>query len=317
MTTLQQRAAPRRSSGVAAVDLDRVEKRFGDVTAVAGISLRIHPGEVVALLGPNGAGKTSTVDMVLGLSDPTVGAVRVYGMNPRDAVAHGLVAAVMQNGGLLKEYTVEETVRVVASLFAGARPIEEVLARAGLAAIRRRRVGKCSGGEQQRLRFAIALLPDPELMVLDEPTTGMDVAGRHEFWSAIREDAEHGRTVIFATHYLEEADAFADRIVFLSHGRVVADGTAAQGKALASGRVLRATLPHGANGSGLAASLRQVGAESVEVRGDALVVHGSDTDGVARYLLTRTQARDVEISSSDLETAFLALTGDHTEGSDR
>ena len=114
----------------------------------------------------------------------------------------------------------------------------------------------------------------------------MDVAGRHEFWSAIREDAEHGRTVIFATHYLEAADAFADRIVFLSHGRVVADGTAAQVKALASGRVLRATLPHGANGSGLAASLRQVGAESVEVRGDALVVHGSDTDGVARYLLT-------------------------------
>src|SRR4051794_20980640 len=231
-------------SGHFAVDLDAVVKRFGAVTAVDGISLRIRPGEVVALLGPNGAGKTSTVDMLLGLSRPDEGAVRVFGRPPREAVSLGLVSAVMQSGGLLKDYTVEETVRLTAVLFGRPRSAAAVaLERAGIADIGRRLVGKCSGGQQQRLRFAMALLPDPELLILDEPTTGMDVGGRHDFWQAIRRDAQGGRTVIFATHYLEEADAYADRVVFVRRGRIVADGTAAEVKALASGRTVRATLP--------------------------------------------------------------------------
>jgi ABC-2 type transport system ATP-binding protein len=313
MTTTVQSAV---SAGVAAVDLDQVRKSFGDVAAVDGVSLRIRPGEVVALLGPNGAGKTSTIDMVLGLSEPTAGAVRVLGMPPGQAVALGLVSAVMQNGGLLKDYTVEETVRLMAALYASARPVGEVLQRAGIADIAGRRVGKCSGGQQQRLRFAIALLPDPELLILDEPTTGMDVAGRHEFWSAIRQDARRGRTVIFATHYLEEADAYADRIVLIRRGRVVADGTAAQVRALASGRVLRATLP-AVDDAEIAALWRLPGVDSVEVRGDTVIVHGQDTDPVARHLLTRTAARDLEITSRNLEQAFLALTADDTDGSPR
>src|SRR5689334_19421353 len=227
-----------------AVRLDKVIRRFGPVTAVDGIDLRIRPGEVVALLGPNGAGKTTTVDMLLGLSQPTSGTVQVYGRSPQDAVALGLVSAVMQTGGLLKDYTVEETVRLTAVLFGRPRSAVEVaLRRAGIADIGDRLVGKCSGGQQQRLRFAMALLPDPELLILDEPTTGMDVGGRREFWDAIRQDAEGGRTVIFATHYLEEADAYADRVVFVRRGRIVADGTAAEVKALASGRTVRATLP--------------------------------------------------------------------------
>jgi ABC-2 type transport system ATP-binding protein len=289
-----------------AVDLDAVLRRFGAVTAVDGISLQIRPGEVVALLGPNGAGKTSTVDMLLGLSAPTAGTVQVYGRPPADAVALGLVSAVMQTGGLLKDFTVEETVRLTAALFGRRDNVDEVLERAGIADIRKRLVGKCSGGQQQRLRFAMALLPDPELLILDEPTTGMDVGGRHDFWTAIREDARGGRTVIFATHYLEEADAYADRIVFVRRGQIVADGTAAEVKALASGRTLRATLP-GADRAMLAAL---PGVDGVEVRGDTVLVTARDTDAVARHLLTRTDARDLEITSRNLEQAFLTLTAD-------
>jgi ABC-2 type transport system ATP-binding protein len=292
-----------------AVDLAGVSKRFGPVTAVDDISLAIRPGEVVALLGPNGAGKTTTVDMLLGLTRPTSGQVRVYGRDPQDAVALGLVSAVMQSGGLLKDYTVEETVRLTAVLFgkpAGA--VGEALSRAGIADIGKRLVGKCSGGQQQRLRFAMALLPDPELLILDEPTTGMDVGGRHEFWSAIRKDAQGGRTVIFATHYLEEADAYADRVVFVRRGRIVADGTAAEVKALASGRTVRATLPGAAE-----AQLAAIGGvDTVEVRGDTVYLHGRDTDAIARHLLNHTSARDLEITSRNLEEAFLTLTADDT-----
>jgi ABC-2 type transport system ATP-binding protein len=290
-----------------AVDLDGVVKRFGAVTAVDGINLRIRPGEVVALLGPNGAGKTTTVDMLLGLAQPTEGSVKVYGRKPHDAVALGLVSAVMQTGGLLKDYTVEETAKLTAVLF-GKPPSAagQALERAGIADIGKRLVGKCSGGQQQRLRFAMALLPDPELLILDEPTTGMDVGGRHDFWQAIRRDAQGGRTVIFATHYLEEADAYADRVVFVRRGRIVADGTAAEVKALASGRTVRATLP-GALESELVAI---AGVDTAEIRGDTVYLHGRDTDSIARHLLNETAARDLEITSRNLEEAFLTLTAD-------
>src|SRR3954466_5175355 len=224
-----------------AVALRGLTKRFGAVTAVDGLDLTVQPGEIVAFLGPNGAGKTSTIDMMLGLSRPDAGTAEVFGLAPRTAVAQGLVTAVMQSGGLLKDLTVGETVQLTAALFAHTRPVAEVLERAGLTEIAGRRVGRCSGGQQQRLRFAMALLPEPELIILDEPTTGMDVEGRREFWSAIRADAERGRTVVFATHYLDEADAYADRIVLVSGGKVVADGTAAEIKALSAGRQVTAT----------------------------------------------------------------------------
>src|SRR3954453_3870551 len=199
-----------------AIRLDRVTKDFGDVPAVRGIDLTIGHGEIVAFLGPNGAGKTTTIDMILGLARPSTGSVSVLGLEPRAAVARGLVSAVMQPGGLLKDLTVAETVKFTASLFAGTAPalpaVGEVLERAGISAIADRRVGRWPGGEQQRLPFARALLSDPALLLLDEPTTGMDVEGRRAFWAAIREDATRGRTVLFATHYLEEAAAYADRI---------------------------------------------------------------------------------------------------------
>ena len=301
------RAAGQRSAVPAAV-LRGLTKRFGPVTAVAGLDLTIETGEVVAFLGPNGAGKTTTIDMLLGLARPDEGGVEVCGLTPRQAIAEGRVAAVMQTGGLLKDLTVAETVRLTAALFAHTRPVDEVLERAGIAEIADRRVNKCSGGQQQRLRFAMALLPEPDLLVLDEPTTGMDVEGRREFWNAIRRDADRGRTVLFATHYLEEADAYADRIVLVSRGRIVADGTAAEIKARSIGRVLTTTWDDVSTADAVA--LRQLpGVDDVELRGDTVVVRAKDSDAVARHLLTATPARDLQITSRGLEDAFLALTG--------
>jgi ABC-2 type transport system ATP-binding protein len=285
-----------------AVDLAGVHKSFGPVHAVQGVDLAIDSGEIV----PNGAGKTTSIDMILGLSQPSSGTVSVFGMHPRQAINRGLVSAVMQTGGLLKDFTVAETLEYTASLFVHALSPAEVMKQAGITAIADRRVGKCSGGEQQRLRFAMALLSDPELLVLDEPTTGMDVEGRRGFWTSIRQDAAAGRTVLFATHYLEEADAYADRIVLMRRGLIVADGTAAEIKAMSAGRTVRASLP-GASEAELAAI---PGADSVELRGDTVLIHATDSDAVARYLLTRTPARDLEIIARGIEDAFLALTGD-------
>jgi ABC-2 type transport system ATP-binding protein len=295
----------------AAIELHDVHRSFGAVRAVDGIDLRLELGEIAALLGPNGAGKTTTIDIILGLGKPDQGTVTVLGMSPTAAISRGLVAAVLQTGGLLKDLTVRETLRLTASLYAGSRPVDEVIERAGIASIGNRLVGACSGGEQQRLRFALALLPDPALMALDEPTAGMDVEGRRDFWSAIRRDAEQGRTVLFATHYLEEADAYADRIILLRQGRIVADGTAAEVRNLSSGRLVRASLP-GADQSVLT---RLPGVRSVEVRGERVLIQTMDSDAVARYLLTATPARDVEIVAHNLEDAFLTLTGDDAAAS--
>ena len=289
-----------------AIDLRNLTKRYGAVTAVNDLTLQVEPGEILAFLGPNGAGKTTTIDMMLGLARPDAGTVQIYGKTPGEAISRGEIAAVMQTGGLLKDFTVEETVQFTASLYAHSRPTAEVLDRAGIAHIAKRRVGKCSGGEQQRLRFAMALLSDPRLLILDEPTTGMDVEGRRDFWTAIREDASRGRTVLFATHYLDEADAYADRIVLIRQGTVVADGTTAEIKNLASGRVVRATL----ESANVPAINALQGVTNVELRGDSIIVSCTNSDVVARYLLTETAARDVEISSQNLEAAFVALTSD-------
>ena len=299
-----------RTTTLPAVRLTGVTKSFGRVHAVRGIDLEIFPGEMVAFLGPNGAGKTTTIDMMLGLSRPSAGEVTVFGMEPRQAIARGLVAAVMQTGGLLKDLTVRETVQYTASLFADTKPVAEVLESAGITGIADRRVARCSGGEQQRLRFAMALLSDPALLLLDEPTTGMDVEGRRSFWATIREDARQGRSVLFATHYLEEADQYADRIILISNGLVVADGTGSEIKALATGRVVRATL-RDVDADALA---RIGGVDKVEVRGDQVYVHAKDSDAVARHLLNETDARDLEIVARGLEDAFISLTGNPDAG---
>jgi ABC-2 type transport system ATP-binding protein len=298
-----------------AVELTGLVKTFAarsghPVRAVTGLDLVIEPGEVVALLGPNGAGKTTTLDMMLGLTTPTAGSAAVLGQTPRRAVTAGRVSAVLQSGGLLRDLTVRETVTMLRSTFADARPVDEVLSRAGVHGIADRKVSKCSGGEQQRLRFALALLPDPDLLVLDEPTAGMDVTARREFWQTMHADAAAGRTVVFATHYLEEADAFAQRIVLVAGGRVVADGTTAQIRARATGRTVSADVPP-AGADGLVQVLRAVpGVTDVSVSGSRVVVRAADSDVVARALLTDLGGTNVEIASGSLEHAFVAITGD-------
>ncbi|PPJ04603.1 ABC transporter ATP-binding protein [Nocardia nova] len=311
MTSAMTSGSAERVAAAPVIELRGLTKTFrssaGPVRAVDGLDLTVTAGEVVAFLGPNGAGKSTSIDMMLGLLRPDAGTVRILGAMPAEAVAAGRISAVLQSGGLLPDLTVGETVRVVAALHRNPRPAREVLVRAGIDGIADRMVGKCSGGQQQRLRFALALLPDPDLLILDEPTTGMDVEGRRDFWNAIRADADLGRTVVFATHYLDEADAYADRIVLVRGGRVVADGSAASVKNLASGRTVSATLPDADPASLLALA----GVDRVEQRGDRVLVHGNDSDAVARYLLTRTPAVDIEITGRNLEDAFLALTGDH------
>lgn len=290
----------------AAIDARGVVKSFGSVHAVRGVDLTVRPGEIVAFLGPNGAGKTTTIDMILGLTNPDAGSIEVFGHSARGAVARGLVSAVLQSGGLLKDLTVRETVELTASLFAEKRPVDEALERAGILNLARRKVGLCSGGEQQRLRFAMALVSDPALLILDEPTTGMDVEARRSFWSAIRADAARGRTVMFATHYLDEADEYADRIVLMRGGQIVADGSTTEIKNLVSGRVVQATLPD----ADLTALAAVPGVDSVEAAGERITVHTRDSDALARHLLTSTPARDLEITAQNLESVFLTLTAE-------
>lgn len=288
---------------VRAVDLT---KRFGSFTAVDGVDLTVRQGEVVAFLGPNGAGKTTTIDMLLGLSQPDSGSVELFGMTPRAAIARGLVSAVMQTGGLLGDVTVRDTMRMTAALFAKTISIDEAMTRAGITDIASRKVSLASGGQKQRLRFAMALLSDPALIVLDEPTTGMDVEGRHSFWQAIHADAQRGRTVVFATHYLEEADQYADRIILIRKGRIVADGSTAAIKAMAAGRTVEA---ESANPD--ADALRALpGVEDVEIRGGRVRIRTTESDAIARHLLNHTDAHDVTITSQNLEQAFLQLTGE-------
>ncbi len=318
----------------AAVDVRGLTKEFGrpgdtPVRAVDGLDLMIPAGQIVAFLGPNGAGKTTTVDMLLGLTTPDAGTVTVLGMSPRAAVLAGKVSAVLQTGGLLADLTVAETVRLIASTFQNPRPEAEVIDRAGITALADRRVSKCSGGEQQRLRFALALLPDPELLILDEPTAGMDVGARHEFWETMQTEAASGRTVLFATHYLQEADDFAQRIVIISKGRVVADGSTAEIRARSSGRTVSAELPDdgvdqdgvdqgGADRSAADRWVERVraipGVAGVRVKGRRVEFTAADTDAAALVLLRDLAGRQVEIAAPDLDSAFLALTGDDATG---
>ncbi len=293
------------------VELRGLTKHFTDsrgvrIAAVDGVDLTIRRGEVVAFLGPNGAGKTTTIDLLLGLTKPDAGHVSLFGTAALAAVQAGRVSVVMQTGGLLPDMTVEDTVRMMGTLYTGADP-ERCLQRAGLSRLGSRRVSTCSGGEQQRLRFALALLPEPELLVLDEPTAGMDVEARHEFWAAVREDAQQGLTVLFATHYLEEADQFADRIVLLDRGTVAADGSVAAIRATVHGRTVSAVVPV----DEALALTRTPGTTILETRGNRTFFDSPDSDGLLRQLLGDTRATQIEVTPRSLEEAFLTITREH------
>ncbi|MFF1540917.1 ABC transporter ATP-binding protein [Microbacterium sp. NPDC058269] len=303
-------AAP--TDGPVVLELSAVKRHFGTgdrrVQAVDGVDLSIRRGEVVALLGPNGAGKTTTLDMLLGLTEPSSGTVRVLGVTPERATSGGAIGAVLQTGGLLGDLTVGETVRLIASLY-GAEAlgrVDDVMARADLEHLARRRVSKCSGGEQQRVKFALAMVSDPDILVLDEPTAGMDVTARRHFWDVMRADADAGRTIIFATHYLEEAEQFARRTVVMHRGTVVADAPTALLRASLGERTVSATIGEGS--AELVTTLSAIeGVAAVRLDGDRLSLRAADSDAAARILLDHG-AHDLEIAAPTLETAFTALT---------
>jgi ABC-2 type transport system ATP-binding protein len=279
----------------------------GPVHAVRGIDVAIARGETVALLGPNGAGKSTTIDMLLGLAPPDEGSVSLFGRAPRAAVDAGLVGAMLQGGSLIQYLSVHELLSMIAAIYPAPLDVGDVLEQTGLRSIAGRRTQKLSGGETQRVRFALALVSNPDLLVLDEPTVAMDVEARHEFWDAMRAFAARGKTVLFATHYLEEADQNADRVVLMAHGEIVADGPPTEIKGRVGLRTIRATLP-----DVTADALAEVpGVARAERRGDGVLLSCSDSDRAIRALLERfPDASDIEITGAGLEEAFLALTAD-------
>jgi ABC-2 type transport system ATP-binding protein len=287
-----------------------LKKSYGSVQAVRGIDLTITPGETVALLGPNGAGKSTTIDMMLGLARPDAGSVTLFDLSPAMAVAEGRVGGMLQTGSLIEYLSVRELVDMVASLYPHPLDVDEVLATTGTLAFAEQRTTKLSGGQTQRVRFALALVANPDLLVLDEPTAALDVEARRDFWGAMRLVAQGGKTVVFATHYLEEADAYADRIVLMARGRIIADGPATEIKAKAGGRTIHATLPE----IDLDALRALPGVSSADRRGEAVVLSCGDSDAAVRaFIGDYPAAHDIEVRGAGLEEAFLELVAEDEE----
>lgn len=285
-----------------AISIRSVVKRYGEVRAVDGVSLEVDRGGTVALLGPNGAGKSTTIGMLLGLVAPDAGTVRVLDLTQHEAVARGRIAAMLQDTGLMPGVTVREMIGFGNRLYPHAIPVDEALELAGLRGEARRRVDKLSGGQFQRVRFALAIVANPDVLVLDEPTRALDVHARQDFWVSMRAFAASGRTLLFATHYLDEVSENADRVVVLAGGRVVADGPPGQIRAMTGTSTVRVTTDAALDG--LAGVLR------AEPHGSRVTLHTTDADATVRALSTSgIDWRDIEVSPASLDESFLALTG--------
>ena len=298
----------RPGTGAAAVTFRDVVKVYHpDIRALDHVTFDIHRGETVALLGPNGAGKSTAIDTMLGLRAPTSGKVLVLGDQPAAAVAAGRIGGMLQTGGLPEGAKVSELVGLFRQLYRDRRPVAELLRLAGVADLSDRRVEQLSGGQTQRVRFALALAGEPELLFLDEPTAALDVEARRNFWRSVATISEQGTTVLFATHYLDEADANASRIIVVNHGRVVADGTPSQIKAYTANRTLRFTTP----APDPAQLLRLPGAADVLVNGETVTVRTSDADATlpALYALG-LPVKAMEVGGGGLEESLIALTSD-------
>ena len=291
-----------------ALSLRGVARSYGEVRALDGLDLEIRPGEIVALLGPNGAGKSTAMEMMVGLATPEQGSVRVLGTDPTTATRTGLIGTMLQAGALLPDQRVRTMLRMLHSLQAHPMPMAEVVAQADIAELMPRRISALSGGQSQRVRFAIALLGDPQVLLLDEPTVGMDIGARRAFWQQMREVAASGRTVVFATHHLEEAEREAGRVVVMDRGRVVADGTGAEIAAVVAGRVI--TL-RGVAAERVAAlpGVDSAGADETDDRRVRAVC--TDSDAALAALFTgplASEVHDVLVAAPGLEEAFLRIT---------
>jgi ABC-2 type transport system ATP-binding protein len=294
------------SAGTPVVRFSAVSKSFGQVRAVNGLDLTLHAGETVALLGPNGAGKSTTLDILLGLRNPDSGSVEVFGSTPGRALTKGRVGAMLQSGGLMEDVKVRELVKLACDLHPRAFPVQQVLQSAAITDIADRMVNKLSGGQEQRVRFALATAGANDLIILDEPTTGMDVNVRQAFWATMREQSAQGRTVLFATHYLEEADAIADRVIVLHRGRVLADGSSAEIKAKAGARRIVFDLQEPIDETALR-GLPHLTALSVS--GRTVRIQSADADATTHAIYgLGLYPLNLEVAGLGLEQAFIALT---------
>jgi ABC-2 type transport system ATP-binding protein len=309
---LQVAPRPTDTTGLA-LCFSGVHHRYGARVALDGLDISVRRGETVALLGPNGAGKSTAISLVLGLLRPHAGKVEVLGTNPHRAVAQGNVGAMLQSGsgsGLPPGVRVDAVLKMVRRLYRHPAGFEATVERAGISSLLERRTDRLSGGQAQRVRFAIAIVGDPELLFLDEPTAAMDVSSRRAFWAMIRRYGAEGRTIVFATHHLEEADQNADRVVVLNHGRVVADGPGATLKAAVVARRVRFVCSD--PDRELLDSLE--GVTDVRVTGTGVVIDSLDADATVQALVhRRVRFRDLEVTGAGLEDAFIALTSAHPD----
>ena len=282
-------------------------KSYGSTVALADLDLRVAVGETVALLGPNGAGKTTTIGVLLGLLSPDAGQVQVYGRLPSQAITGGLVGAMLQDAGLMPGVRVGELLAMVRGLYPRPLPFDDLVGLADLGSLLARRADRLSGGQAQRVRFAVAIAGDPLLLVLDEPTAAMDVQARRNFWRQIHGFTGRGRTVLFATHYLQEADDAADRVVVIAGGRKVADGPPAAIKARFGDQRVRFTLVQGARAQLAALD----GVRAVDHDHARVTLHSVDIDATVRSLVSSGLAwSGLEVGGLDLETSFLRLLGE-------
>ncbi len=288
------------------VQVEGVTRRFGAVTALDDVSLDVPEGELVGLLGPNGAGKTTLLSLVSGIRKPDAGQIRLFGRDPRDAAARLGLGTTPQETGLPPTLKVGEVVDLVAGHYPDPMPRGEVLERFGIADLAGRQTGGLSGGQKRRLAVALALVGRPRLVLLDEPTTGLDVEARHVLWTALREYHADGATVLLTSHYLEEIEALAQRVVVIGEGRVLADDSLAAVLDLVAVRRVLLSVPEHAAGAlpGIA------GVVSAERDGDRWTLLASDADAVVRALVRDdVPFSGLEVRGASLEEAFLALTG--------
>ena len=299
------------------LEFSNITKQFskGQVTALDDVSATVRRGEVVAILGENGAGKTTLIDLILGLTTPTAGRIEVNGQSSRNAVNAQQVGAILQTGGLLPDVTVEDTLKMIASGYSEHVALADVVKQARLEPLLKRKVGKCSGGEQQRLKCALALLGDPELIVLDEPTAGMDPSARRNFWADIHARAERGTTVLFTTHYMDEAEDFSKRIIMLHKGRIMADLDTPSMLALSKSVLVEANFPGAApelsertevdEVTWLSSAAGEPAGTSRRVR-----LRTRDSDSLLRHLVTETDATDFTVQRAKLDDIFISMQRD-------
>jgi len=288
-----------------AVELTGASKRYGDVLAVDNVTLAINAGELVAMLGPNGAGKTTSIHLMLGLRNPTAGKARLFGLDPKDLKARSRIGVMLQESGVPGMLRVEELVRLFCSYYPRPLPVVQAIAMAGLEEKATTLVKDLSGGQHQRLYLALALCGDPEVLFLDEPTVGMDVEGRRRFLQEIGDLGARGRTIVLTTHYLEEADQLAQRVIVIDRGHVIADSSPAQIKARVAGKRITFTTTQPADENMLAG----LPLNSQQVDDHRVRLLTNEPEAVLRELFRRgVEMRDLEVSGADLEEAFVAMT---------